>query len=321
MQARKHWTKTRWFTVLALGTMVGACADQSPTAIETTSFDATAAYATTANTVASVTVYPRSYTLKVGLTKQLVAVPRNSSGQTLNMSGRTVRWTTSNPGVATVSSTGVVRARAGGRARILVTIDGVRGYSVITVDAPETVASVAVTPGSASVAVKGYAQLMATPKDASGNPISGHTIQWSSSNTSVARVYSNGLVAGLAKGTATIRATAGGKTGSATVTVGSTSTSDPLPDSGSDVAQVIVYPGTYSINTGQGKQLIALARNSKGETLSLSGRTVRWTSSNAYVASVSSTGLVIGRTPGIVTIRVSIDGTIGSSTITVSKPF
>jgi len=72
---------------------------------------------------------------------------------------------------------------------------------------------------SASLPVKQTAQATATLRDASGNVLSGQTIAWTSSNTSVATVSASGLVTAVAAGSATIVATSGGKTGSAALTV------------------------------------------------------------------------------------------------------
>ncbi|HMC71159.1 MAG TPA: alkaline phosphatase family protein, partial [Mycobacteriales bacterium] len=81
------------------------------------------------------------------------------------------------------------------------------------------VASVSVTPATASVQVGSAVQLTATPKDASGSPLTGRTVTWASSDASVATVSTSGLVTGRAAGTATITATSEGQSGTATITV------------------------------------------------------------------------------------------------------
>jgi hypothetical protein len=81
------------------------------------------------------------------------------------------------------------------------------------------VASVTVSPASGSVAVGQFLQLTATPKDASGTPLSGRVITWTSSNALLATVNGSGLVAGLVLGTVTLTATSEGVPGTATVTV------------------------------------------------------------------------------------------------------
>jgi hypothetical protein len=82
-----------------------------------------------------------------------------------------------------------------------------------------TINSIEVTPATASKQVGQTQQFTAVAKDASGNPISGVTFTWSSSNTSVATVNNNGLATAVAVGSATITASAGGKSGTATLTV------------------------------------------------------------------------------------------------------
>jgi hypothetical protein len=78
------------------------------------------------------------------------------------------------------------------------------------------VKNVSVSPSAATLNVAGSVQLTASaspPKAAT----SGFT--WSTSDQGVATVTNTGLVTGVAAGTATIRATAGGVSGSATITV------------------------------------------------------------------------------------------------------
>src|SRR5207244_516396 len=120
--------------------------------------------------------------------------------------------TRSRPSVATVSNSGLVSGVTPGSATITATSEGKSGTSSVTVtNVP--VASVEVTPPSASVQAGQTVQLTGTPRDAGGNPLSGRTVTWSSSNTSVATVSNSGLVSGVTPGTATITATSEGKSG------------------------------------------------------------------------------------------------------------
>lgn len=81
-----------------------------------------------------------------------------------------------------------------------------------------SVATVVVTPGTASLAAAQTVQLTATAKDSAGNTLSDQTVTWSSTPTTVATVSSSGLVTGVSAGTATITATTGGKSGTAIIT-------------------------------------------------------------------------------------------------------
>jgi hypothetical protein len=78
-----------------------------------------------------------------------------------------------------------------------------------------------IVPPSASVRPGRMFQLPA--EDSAGNVLTGQSVSWSSSNSSVASVDGAGLVTGQATGSATITATSGGVSGTATVTVASSS--------------------------------------------------------------------------------------------------
>src|SRR5207253_1702156 len=85
------------------------------------------------------------------------------------------------------------------------------------------VAAVTVSPAAPTVQVGQTAQLTATPRDASGNPLAGRVITWQSSNGAVASVNGSGLVTAVASGagagSATITATSEGQSGTAAITV------------------------------------------------------------------------------------------------------
>src|SRR6266542_3462680 len=165
----------------------------------------TAAITVTSVPVAAVDVAPAVATIPQGQTTQLTATPKDAAGNPL--AGRAVTWASSNGAVATVNNSGLVSALAAGSATITATSEGQSGSAGVTVT-PVPVASVAVSPPTASILVGQTAQLTATPKDASGNALSGRVVNWTSSNNSVATVSSSGgLVTGKAAGAATITAT------------------------------------------------------------------------------------------------------------------
>jgi plastocyanin len=82
--------------------------------------------------VASVVVAPAPATVAVGQTVALQATVRDADGALLT--GRTVRWTTAAPTVATVDSiSGVVRGLAAGQAQVTATSEGRAGTTVVNV--------------------------------------------------------------------------------------------------------------------------------------------------------------------------------------------
>src|SRR5207237_365673 len=265
---------------------------------------ATAVVTATAVPVAQVAVLPTSATASVGSTVQFVAIPLDSTGTALG--GRAITWATSDGSVA--SSGGHASRVVAGAATITATAEGKSGTSAITVTAVTVpVATVTVSPASASVPAGQTAQLTATPKDASGNSLTGRTITWASSNTSVATVSSSGLVRGVVAGSATITATSETKSGTSAITV----TAVP-------VATVAVSPASATVFVNQTLQLSATPKDANGNTLT--GRTITWGSSNNAVATVSSTGLVSGVTTGQANIHATSETKSGTSAITVSTP-
>ena len=252
--------------------------------------------------VTSVRLTPGNRDLQVGQTVQLVAEPLDAQGTVLT--GRPVAFTTSNAAVATVSTTGLVTALAAGSAIITAASEGKSAVATVTVTTIP-VASVAVTPNASDLVVGQTAQLKAEPRDASGQPLTGRTVVWTTSAPNVASVSSTGVVTAIAAGSATISATSEGKPGTATVNVA------PKP-----VSAVVISPGQASVVAGQTVQLNAQVTDAQGNVLS--GRPISFTSSAPAVATVSASGLVTGVTPGSATITATSEGKTGTATVTVT---
>ena len=91
--------------------------------------------------------------------------------------------------------------------------------TTVLVNRVAPVASVIVTPTTATIGPGGTVQLTATTKDAAGNVLTGRAVTWTSGNTAAATVSASGLVTGVAAGSPTITATSEGQSGTASVTV------------------------------------------------------------------------------------------------------
>ncbi len=168
--------------------------------------------------VASVEVSLVSSTIDAGRTTEVGAVLKGSRAQVLT--GRTIAWSSTAQGVATVSSGGIVTGAAAGTTNIVATVEGKSGSAPLTVTAvAASVASVAVSPSSATLSVGETKVLAATLSDASGNALSGRSISWTSSNLTAASVSAAGLVTAIAPGSAIITAASEGKSGTATITI------------------------------------------------------------------------------------------------------
>jgi gliding motility-associated-like protein len=175
-------------------------------------------------------------------------------------------WTSSNPAVASISSTGLVTAVSAGTTTITYT-----NSNGCQITATFTVNALPIVSGTLSACVNATSQLTGTATPATTNP-------WISSNTAVATVSSTGLVTAVAPGTTTITYTnSNGCQRIVTFTV------NALP----------IITGSLSACVNATSQLIGTAT---------AAATNPWISSNTAVASVSSTGLVTALAPGTATI-------------------
>ena len=205
---------------------------------------------------------------------------------------KTVKWTTSNKNVATVSTDGVVTAKAAGTATITATAadgSGVKATCKITVTNPVVkVTKVTLNKTTASV-VKGKTLTLTatvTPTTATNKKVT-----WKSSNTKIATVDPTGKVTAVAAGTATITCTAADGSGkSATCKI------------------TVTKPAVKVTKLSMNKTSVDLI---KGKTVQLkvtvtpgnaTNKAVTWTSSNKRIATVTSNGLVKAVGTGTVTI-------------------
>jgi formylglycine-generating enzyme required for sulfatase activity len=164
----------------------------------------------------TITVSLSANTIQVGQTAGTMVRGTDQFGAPIATGA--VTWSSSIPTVATVSASGSITALAPGETSVIATSGSVTGQAALTV-IPVPVASVTVSPATASVVIGATQQLTATMLDANNAVLPGRPILWASSDTTKAKVSSTGLVTALSVGAATISATSEGKTGSATVTV------------------------------------------------------------------------------------------------------
>ncbi len=169
--------------------------------------------------VASVSVSLANSSRAPGQTTQATATTRDANNNVL--SGRSIAWSSSNTAVATVSGSGLVTAIAAGTSQITATSEGKSGSAQLTVAVPPPVpvASVTVNLGTTSLNPGETIQASATAKDANNNVLTGRTIIWSSSNSSIATVSSSGLITALAVGTVQILASCEGQVGTGNLDV------------------------------------------------------------------------------------------------------
>jgi len=249
--------------------------------------------------IALVRISPPAGNVIVGGTLTLQGEALDGTGAVLP--NRPLEWATSAAAVATVNVAGIVTGVAVGQATISATGEGKTGTSIVTV-LPSPVVSITVLPDGGSLPAGGTMVLTATPRDAAGQPLTGRTVEWRSSNDAVATVSAAGLLTALAAGTVTITVSAPGAGPNGTTP----STSVNVTVLIEPVASAVIVPSPASVQVGQTVNLTVNLLDGDGEPLSAIGRTITWSSGNAAVASVNSSGTVTGVAVGSATVTATI---------------
>ncbi|WP_373069337.1 Ig-like domain-containing protein [Gemmatimonas sp.] len=169
-----------------------------------------------------------------------------------------------------------------------------------------TACTISVAPASLTLRVNAASAIVGTAFDCKGNSIRNKRISFSSSNTAVATVTTEGNVIAVSIGIATVSAIADDKSASVQVTV--------TPET---AANVTITPSTLTLRRTNTRQLTATARNN--QNIIITGRPFRWGSSNSSIVSVDQNGLLTALTAGTVVISAEADQTVGGAAITVTE--
>jgi uncharacterized protein YjdB len=263
----------------------------------------TASLAVTSAVAVSLSVAPATLSLPLGTGSQLQAIATMSDGTTQNPT--TVTWSSAQSSVAAVNAQGYVTAAGKGTAQVSAAYNGLTGSAAIAVGPPALV-SIKVSPTPSSLPLGETQQFTAT-----GNYTDGSTqnltqsAAWISSGPAIATVSPAGAAVAKAVGTATISATSGSLTGSASLTV-----------SAAVVTALNIAPATLSMLLGSSSQLQATATMSDGTSQNLTG-TVTWSSMQPGIAIVNASGMITAEMVGSTTILAQSSGFTASADITV----
>ena len=289
-------------TVANDGTVSGKSAGYSIITVESGEKSASATINVLGAPATTVAVTLPVASISAGQSVQATANLVDKDGNVLT--GRQIAWQSSNPSIATVTSSGVVTGIAAGNVTISAIVDAIVGRASLSVVSALPTA-VRIDPSSASLTPAQSVQLTAVETDQNGNTIPNHPVTWTSSNTAVATVF-NGRVSAIAQGSAVITAVVDGLTATAQITVSS------VP-----AASLVISPSIVSLQSGQTAQFSSVARDAAGNILS--NRAVTWLSANPTVATVSAAGQVTAIAGGSVVITGKVDGVVATATVNVSS--
>ncbi|HEX8493428.1 MAG TPA: Ig-like domain-containing protein [Pyrinomonadaceae bacterium] len=280
--------------------------------------------------ITRIEVTPASTTIKVGQTQTYTARAfSNVGGPEVEVLNVSFIWDSSDPSVATVSPltgrTTVATALKPGITTIRARAGGQQGTAQLTVTAD--VASIELTPDTATISVGGSQTFTAVARDVNGNAIPNITFTFSLRNPSPANAAT---ITATTANTVTVR---GDNAGSVTVVASYTRPSDAVVFEDTSlltinppppvITSVVVSPSSATINRGNTQQFTATAFDQNNQPVA--GAVFTWTSSNTAVATIDQNGLATGVGIGTVTITATTDngtgGTVsGQATLNVQVP-
>lgn len=255
--------------------------------------------------VESITVSPKSLTIKVGET-----ATTSANILPLNAIDKTISWHSESDLIAGVNNDGLITGISAGEVKIFATSNynpKISDYCVVTILQPVT--GIMLDRSEVEIIEDESKQLIATvlPENATNK-----SVNWTSSDISVAMVSLDGTVYALKAGQATIMATTvdGGLVALCKVTVKAKTI---------QTSNIELSSNSESIAVGETLQLNAIISPDNA-----SNKTLNWTSTNPSIASVNASGLVTAIAEGKTQIiATTTDGSNLSAIceITVNKQF
>jgi uncharacterized protein YjdB len=174
-----------------------------------------------------------------------------------------------------------------------------------------TVTSIQVSPGSMAIGVGANQQFKAMGhlSDGTSQDMTG-TVQWGSSDSSIASISATGIATGSAAGSVTITAQSGSMQSTATLTVSAAA---------ANLTSISISPAASSIPVNTSQQFTATGNYSDGSSADLTNL-VTWSSSSTSVATITAGGLASAAAAGSTNISASFSGVSQSTTLTVTAP-
>lgn len=239
------------------------------------------------------------------VTQQQLDVRGTADGQTI--ANVRVGYRSRDPGVVSVDSTGLVRARCSNRSTYVVARTFLNVVDSVKVNVTAPPFSLIMSPDSVILERGATKQMTAVVVDENNNQTATTAVTWASSDVTRATVNATtGVVQALRNGRVLITASFGTRT-----TVGVVQVVRPK------AALVKVIPLMDTLGFGQGRLFVARAFDAAARVIG-DAEGFQWSSSNTSVAAVGPNGFTIAKTVAAdANISASIDGKTGSAALTV----
>ncbi len=265
-----------------------------------------ASLSVTSASLKAIDITPPDPVAAVGVVLPFAATATYADGSIADVT-LTATWSSSNPSSVTIDAAGHATAAAPGTTTIAASLSGIKGSTRMTVT-QATLTSIAVSPPSLTLPVKGTGGLKATGTYSDGTTADlTSTVGWSSGVPAVAFVSSGGRVTGVSAGTATVSASQGSVQGSASVTV-----------TAATLTSLAISPTRASVPVGATVSFRAEGSYSDGSSLDVTSL-VAWSTDDRAIATVNTAGVVTGVAVGATTLRALLNGVVGSAPVTVTN--
>lgn len=272
-----------------------------------------------ATALTSITLAPSGPTLNVGASVDVQATGHFSDGTTVTPYDSQVTWTSSAPGTASVSASGLVNGVAAGTANITAAKGPIQGSATVTVQASTAIlTSITLNPAAGvTLNVGQTVDFTATANWSNGTSTTPYdsSVIWTTNLPNVATVNSAGVVTAVAAGSATLTASANGLNTTAAITVRAAAAAA--------LTGLTMLQSTSSLQVGQTTGIIVMARWSDGTTTTPYTTGVTWASSNSAVATatLNATGCTVTAVSvGTVNITATASGYTSTAGFGVSAP-
>lgn len=271
---------------------------------------------------ASVTVNVQSPPVNLSsivLTPSAISLEKGDTYQTkinfipINAFISKVSYTSSNNNIVSVSNSGLITAKNEGSAVVTAKVNGITdsiNVNVIKTNTLVDVYSVKINKNDFSLKVGEKVALKAT---ITPNNATNKVVTWTSSNTNIVSVDSNGQVEGKNEGSAIITATStNGKKSTINVTVIKDETTPLPPSKENNPTELLLSISSVKLQNKETKQV-------KVTILPLTAsQEVDWVSGSPSIATVSSTGIITGIKSGTTTVSaITKNGLVAKVKVTV----
>jgi plastocyanin len=254
--------------------------------------------ASTSVAPASVEITPRTLDVQVGQKVKFSATAKDAAGNAID--AKPSVWFAAPFDLAGADESGEVTFHGPGVVTVGAVIAGKAGYATVNI-ANSKIATLELEPLAHAIVAGSAEKLIVTARTSNGNPRADAPIQWTSDKPSIASVDAAGLVTGVAAGSATIKATADGATGTVKVQV--------VRDS---VRKLTIKPASTDARTGD------VVHFSAGDASGGKAPAVRWSISGGGAA-VYPDGVFVAEKAGTYVLTAS-SGQHSASASVVVRP-